>query len=370
MRWAWAALRLRLWLPSKSNKPLPPRLSRGHNRIREETEMLNKLKTAGCAFVLAAATLTSVAAPASAQEIRIGAMREGTSWYVFAATLEQILEPILGDGSVEVIARGGGVANPMVVQSGKAEIALSNVATAVWAEQGADIYQGMKAPDIRALVGGLNDVYVGVIARKAFLEEQGTDDLKQILQSNKPIRVLMKPVGSSAVPVADMLFQSLGTSAEQIKANGGDIIQVDAGQIADQLRSGSADIYIDTIIKGHPTITEVALTTPIQFLDLPPEAQTVMGENGLKIGDYGPWFEGQTAPSVGANIGTVLIANASMDEEAAYQITKALIENADRLKESQAAWANFDPKKAMDLSNTGIALHPGAIRYFKEAGLM
>ena len=48
----------------------------------------------------------------------------------------------------------------MVVQGGKAEIALSNVASAVWASEGADAYQGMSAPDIRALVGGLNDVYV------------------------------------------------------------------------------------------------------------------------------------------------------------------------------------------------------------------
>lgn len=117
--------------------------------------------------LLAAATIAATTMPAAAQDVRIGAMPEGTSWYVFAATLEQMIEPILGNGTVEVIARGGGVANPMVVQSGKAEIALSNVATAVWAQDGADAYQGMAAPDIRALVGGLNDVYIGVIARTA-----------------------------------------------------------------------------------------------------------------------------------------------------------------------------------------------------------
>ncbi|MCB1357276.1 MAG: hypothetical protein KDK53_12505 [Maritimibacter sp.] len=85
-------------------------------------------------------------------------MREGTSWYVFAATHEQMLEPVLGANTDEVIARGGGVANPMVVQSGKAEVALSNVATAVWARDGAAIFEGASAPDIRALVGGLNNV--------------------------------------------------------------------------------------------------------------------------------------------------------------------------------------------------------------------
>ena len=171
--------------------------------------------------MLLATTVTAlVTAPAFAQDIRIGAMREGSSWYVFAATLERLIEPIFGDNSVEIIARGGGFSNPMVVQGGKAEIALSNVATAVWASQGSDIYNGMAAPDIRALVGGLNSVYIGVIASEEFIQKRGTKDLKEILQSDKPVRVLMKPVGSSAVPAAEMIFESLGTSVDEIKSNG------------------------------------------------------------------------------------------------------------------------------------------------------
>lgn len=319
---------------------------------------------------LTAAVLAVTATASTAQDVRIGAMREGSSWYVFAATLEQIIEPILGANSVEVIARGGGVANPMVVQSGKAEIALSNVATAVWAAEGADAYEGMSAPDIRALVGGLNTVYVGVIASNDFLEERGTTDLKAILESDEPVRVLMKPVGSSAVPAAQMIFESLGTSADEIKANGGDVIQVGTGQIADEMRNGGVDLYIDTMIKGHPTITEVALTVDVTFLDLPQETQDMLSQNGLTVGTYGPWFEGQEGANVGANLGTVLIANASLDEETAYQITKAMIENAETLKASHGAWSQFDPAEAMKPENVGIELHPGAVRYYKEAGLM
>lgn len=332
--------------------------------------MLNFIRTHTRAAAFGASLLALTAGAATAQEVRIGAMREGSSWYVFAATLEQIIEPIIGANSVEVIARGGGVANPMVVQGGKAEIALSNVASAVWAQSGSDVYQGMAAPDIRALVGGLNDVYVGVIAREEFIEKRGTSDLAEILASDEPVRVLMKPVGSSAVPVAEMLFESLGTSVEEIRKNGGDVIQVDTGQIADQMRNGNADIYIDTMIKGHPTITEVALTVDVDFLDIPEEAVALLKENGLEIGEYGPWFDGQEAATTGANLGTVLIANASLDDEKAYQITKAIVENAEALKSSHGAWSQFDPTAAMLPENTGIPLHPGAQRYYEEAGLM
>ncbi|UUP15644.1 TAXI family TRAP transporter solute-binding subunit [Nitratireductor thuwali] len=321
---------------------------------------------------IAALALSAVFATTSAfaQEIRIGAMREGSSWYVFAATLEQMIEPIFGDNTVEVIARGGGVANPMVVQSGKAEIALSNVATAVWAKSGAPIYEGASAPDIRALVGGLNKVYVGIMAREEFIDAAGTNDFGAIVKSGKPIRLLLKPTGSSAVPAAQMLLEAYGSSFDKVKADGGDVIQVAEAQIADSLRNGNADIYVDTMIRGHPTITEVNLTADMVFLDIPQEAMDLLAENGLTPGEYGPWFDDQKGPNSGANLGTVLIASASLDEEKAYQITKALVENAETMGDAHAAWKFFKPEDAWKPENVGIELHPGAIRYYKERGWM
>lgn len=332
--------------------------------------MFFKMQAAVRSSAVAAITVALIGTSAPAQDIRIGAMREGSSWYVFAATLEQMIEPALGANSVEIIARGGGVANPMVVQSGKAEIALSNVATAVWARDGHPMYEGASAPDIRALVGGLNKVFVGVIARDAFLEQAGSKDLAQIVASGKPLRVLMKPTGSSAVPAAEMIFAGLGTSLDQIKANGGEVIQVGTPQIPDVLRNGDADLYVDTMIRGHPTITEVGLTADVSWLDIPPPAMKLLTENGLAAGSYGPWYEGQTEANTGADLGTVLIANAALDEEKAYLITKTLIENAEKLGEAHAAWRSFKPENAFKPENTGIALHPGAIRYYKERGWM
>ncbi|MFN3225131.1 MAG: TAXI family TRAP transporter solute-binding subunit [Hyphomicrobiales bacterium] len=332
--------------------------------------MIKHLRKQARNLVLAfAATVLTVTAVA-ASDIRIGAMREGSAWYVFAATLEQMIEPILGANSVEVIARGGGVANPMVVQNGRAEIALSNVASAIWAAEGADVYEGASAPDIRALVGGLNNVFVGVIARASFLERMGTTDLDAILTSGEPVRILMKPTGSSAVPVAEMILAAAGTNADEIRANGGDIIQVATSQIADQFRNGNADIYIDTMIFGHPTITEVALTNEVAFLDLSEAAQAEVQNHGLTVGTYGPWYEGQEEATIGANLGTVLIAHADLPNDTAYQITKTIIENAAQLQESHGAWRRFNPELAMEAANTGVPLHPGAERYYREAGLL
>lgn len=309
-------------------------------------------------------------APSFAEDVRIGAMREGSAWYVFAATLEQMLEPVLGANTVEVIARGGGVANPMVVQSGKAEIALSNVATAIWAREGHAIYSGQKATNVRALVGGLNKVYVGVMARKSFIDSAGTTDLGQIIRSGKPIRLLMKPTGSSAVPAAEIILEAYGSSFDKVKSDGGRVVQVAQAQIANAIRNNDADIYVDTMIKGHPTITEVNLTADMVFLDVPAEAQALLSKNGLTPGSYGPWFDDQTGPNTGANLGTVLVANASLSDETAYQITKILCENAEKMGKAHAAWRFFKPENAWKPENIGIPLHAGAAKYYRERGWM
>jgi uncharacterized protein len=327
---------------------------------------IGKLIT-GAAIATAAC---SVPLSAHAEDIRIGAMRTGSAWYVFAATLEKMLEPQLKGTNVEVIARGGGVANPMVVQIGKAEIALSNTATAVWARNGSAIYKGKKADNIRALVGGLNSVYVGAMVREDFIKKMGTGDLAKIIKSGKPVRIVMKPAGSSAVPTAEMVLEALGSSREKIKANGGSIIQVAVSQIPGVIRDGKADIYFDTIIPRHPTITEVSLTGNVRFVDLPKEALVLLEKNGLSIGEYGPWFKGQSGKNTGADLGTVLIASAKLSDDVAYTITKTLCDNAKKLGEAHAAWKRFKPENAWKTANVGIPLHPGAIRYYKERGWM
>ena len=90
-------------------------------------------------FALAASALAGAAlttAAIAADTVRIGAMPVGSGWYVAASTLEKTLRPVIAGHTIEVIPRGGGVSNPVVVDTGKAEIALSNVQTSRLAAMG------------------------------------------------------------------------------------------------------------------------------------------------------------------------------------------------------------------------------------------
>jgi len=317
-----------------------------------------------------AATLAVAGAAIAQDTIRIGAMPVGSGWYVAAAAIEQALKPVMGSTPVEVIARGGGVANPMVVEQGKAEIAMSNVATSVWAMNGEELYQGKKATHIRSLVGGLNPVYMAAIVKNDFIKKTGLDTMDKIFASGKPIRIVMKPQGSNVPPTVDLILAAYGLDRAKIKAQGGEIIQVNPEQTPDIMREGRADILLDTVLKGHPMITEVALTADVTFMDLSEKALKKLSENGLKAAKYPEWFKGQNGPTWGADFGTHLIAHSDLPDDVAYKVVKTFIEKRDDLVKAYPAFGGFNAKDAAKPENNGIPLHPGAAKYYKEQGMM
>lgn len=324
----------------------------------------------GLIALACAAILYSGLTAAPQRPLVVAAMPPGTSWYVFAATLAQLLETRLpADRPVEIFARGGGTGNPTLVERGRAAIALSQVATAVWAWDGHPIaYQGQKHRRIRALVGGLNSVWMTAVAREEYIRKSGNDTLEKVLRAKPAPRIIMKPPGSTVPVAADIILAFYGMKRADIEARGGSIIQIAANQIPDMLGDGRADLYFETAIKGHPALTEAATLSEIRFLDFSPELLKELDRQGMRTSPLPAWFRGQTRPTESADCGTVLIARDDFPEELAYLITKTICEQRETMIQAHKAWADFDPAKSWRPEATGIPLHPGSIRYYKERG--
>jgi TRAP transporter TAXI family solute receptor len=325
--------------------------------------MLKTLKR----MTLAAALIAS--AGAGAQELKFGAMPLNTWWYVAGASVASIVQPQLPAGAkIEVLARGGGIANPVVVNDNKAQIGMSNVATSKWAWDGEpELYKGKKHQDIRALVGGINAIYIVAMLREDYIQRTGNDTLEKAL-ADRNLRIIMKPAGSSVPPAARMIAESLGTSLEKIRSGGAQIIQVDAAQTTSMLREGRADLYFETASKGHPAVTEVTITVPMRFIDLPEKSLKLMAERGLRPTAMPEWFKGQKGATKSVDLGTHIIAHKDVPENIAYIVTKAIVENKEKLVERHQGWSDFKPEDAWKPENNAIPLHPGAVKYYRERG--
>ena len=67
-------------------------------------------------------------------------------------------------------------------------------------------------------------------------------------------------------------------------------------------------------------------------------------------------------------IGTSLGFHANVPDDAVYRIVRAICEHAERVRRIHPAASGFDPGVAHRLSRG--PLHPGAAKYFREAGLL
>jgi hypothetical protein len=90
-------------------------------------------------------------------------------------------------------------------------------------------------------------------------------------------------------------------------------------------------------------------------------ASDTMAPNSFKSQDY----EVKTV-----NPGTVIIANENMPDDLAYVITKTICEGKEELVKAHASIKPFDPPTAWKPEKTGVPLHPGAMKYFKDKGWM
>ena len=83
----------------------------------------------------------------------------------------------------------------------------------------------------------------------------------------------------------------------------------------------------------------------------------------VKAGTY----EDLTEDLATVNVGNMqLITHANVDEDVVYEFTKKLYENREKIAELHAAGKAINPKNVG--KDVGIPFHPGAIKYFKEAG--
>jgi TRAP transporter TAXI family solute receptor len=124
---------------------------------------------------------------------------------------------------------------------------------------------------------------------------------------------------------------------------------------------------------GVPTsaIMDVATQNAIRIL---PISADIMGKltqkypflAGVKIPANS--YKGQTeeVPTVAVN--AVLIAGSQLKDDMVYNLTKALFENQADLAMAHSKGKELNIQYAV--KGVSIAFHPGAVKYYKEKGLM
>ena len=306
---------------------------------------------------------------AFATELLIGTQETGTAGYTYSTAIMNCILTIDGYSVSLVSNSSGNVTSPILIQEGECDITVSNSAPALWAvTTGVESASLPVCPDVRCIAGGLGNDFVNVMFTQKFVDETGITTIEELVEKQQPVRMIIKKNGSFGELAAERVFGVFGIDINNPPA-WLTVEKAGGAAIKDGLSDDLYDLTIDHIGAGQANTTELCINHAMYDVQLGEETMAALCEQGY---DYvtvpaGTW-NGQDTEIKTVGSQQCIIVSADMDEEVAYQITKALCENRDILVSASAVLAHFDPTVAGSKALTGCDLHPGAARYYQEMG--
>jgi TRAP transporter TAXI family solute receptor len=323
----------------------------------------------GLAF---AAGLLLAAPAAHAQQkvnLAFGTVGIGSAWYNYGAGIADMVKPKLPAGSsIDVLPKAGGVGNIRLIQSGEMDFGISFAVTSAEGCGGFGAFKE-KQTKVRGLVGGLDVYYFGTFVTK----KSGVTSWEEIAAAKNKFHLLTTRAGGTGEQGVRQVLELLGSSKEDVAKKGGMIEATERTGTAESIKDGQAHGWAHVVTKGHPAATQLVTLNDMTMLPLPDKVITGMVEkNGWAPASIpSGTFKGQDAPVKTVMAVSNILVSSSVSDDVAYTFTKTIIENAAQLPKIHAALADFDPKRAAEPAMNGnCPLHPGAIRYYKEAKLL
>ena len=298
----------------------------------------------------------------------------GGGWYAISTGLAELLRD-KADLDVKVIP-GGGAQNPVLVGKGYVEIGLGLPPLLRAALRGDDPYRGRQLENLRGLAGNmsLNVIHMFIAADSPFARMT----LDEIVRERKPIRLAIPRPGTSDVWILERTMEFFGLCApgktmdcyRSWELAGAKFVRGSYVELADAFSDRKVDGAFVVLAPPADVVQSASQHRPLILLPCPQPllehlAAFGLGRGVIPAGTY-PRAANASEDITSATMGTTIIVSTSMADDVAYAITKTLNDNADRVRRLHASLADYDPARAwLDL---GVALHPGAERYYREQG--
>jgi len=309
---------------------------------------------------LLAAALFLAGGTAQAQQFfRIGTGgTAGTYYPVGGMIANAVSQP--GKLAVTAQASNGSLANVTAINGGAIESGFSQADVATWAYTGKGVFEGKTAVTGLRLIANLYPESVHIVVRKG-------SGIKTVADL-KGKRVALDEPGSGTLINARTILAAYGLKDSDLKPE-----YIKPNQAGDKLKDGALDAFFFTGGSPAGAIAELASSgTGIDLLPIDgPAADAVRKSDGFFAPDL--ITEG-TYKGVGATrtlaVGAQWVTSDKADPAVVYEIVKALYGDA-----GQKAMAAGHAKgkfitKENAVKGAGLPFHPGAERFYKEAGLL
>lgn len=303
------------------------------------------------AQVCAAAVLALGVSAANAQErITIGTGGTAGLFYVIGAGMAEVINKHMPNATARAEVTGASVENIRRVSADQQTMGFSSSSTLYEAKQGEKAF---KEPQPVAAIAYLYP---------AVLQIAVIDDKFKTIDDLKDATINLGPPGSNSAVLAERLLTAYGVFN---KANARFLSY---GEGTKAMLNGTLDAAV--VLAGAPTaaLVELATQRPMRLVSLDPKrVEKMLKEysfyqvHTVPAGTYST----QKQDAVVINDPAILFTNAKADEKLIYNITKTIFTHLDEVGAIHREAKNIQLGTA---TKTPVALHPGAKKFFDEAG--
>ncbi|WP_068830463.1 TAXI family TRAP transporter solute-binding subunit [Pseudomonas sp. BMS12] len=308
-------------------------------------------------FAAAAAFTASTAAIAAPTFINI--LTGGTSgvYYPIGVGLSQLYSNGIEGSKTSVQATKASVENLNLLQAGRGELALALGDSVADAWNGVE-EAGFKAPlkKLRAIAGTYPN-YIQIVAN--------ADADIHTLADLKGKRISVGAPKSGTELNARAIFKAAGLSYEDM----GEVQFLPYAESVELIKNRQLDATLQSSGLGMAAIRDLASTMKISFVAIPADVVGKIGNAAYQPATIpAKTYDGQDADVPTVAITNILVSHEGVSDDVAYQMTKLMFENLDKLATAHSAAKDIKLDSAA--KSLPIPLHPGAERYYKEVGAL
>ena len=298
--------------------------------------------------------LLCCAAGVQAQQIKLMTGPQGGSWYPLGGAIANIAD---GVGVKIQVLPGAGIANVKGVNGGKADFGFGNSISTVDGVAGRAPFD---APTKNVCnVATLYPQFYQVVAN-ADANIKSIGDLK-----GKALAV--QPKGNTAEFISQQSLQVYGLKYEDMSR----VSYVSYTDAVSLMKDNNAQAFTLGTTVPASAIMDLASARDIQLVSIPDDkfqAMRKLNPGYTKLVIPAGSYPKQTSDVQTIGYATHVIARCDLDENVVYKVLKGMVDNKADLAAITKAMAATTPK--MMAEDIGVPLHKGAIRYYKEAGVL
>lgn len=289
------------------------------------------------------------------QYVTIAGATSGGTYFLLANALAQLIGNEFPDIDTNAKSTPGGPVILEDIQTGQAELGLSQAGVAEQAFNGTGQFEGNPKDKIRQLTYFYPNVMQFVVKKGSGIES---------IEDVAGRAIAVGAAGSATELNTQDLIHAVGLTYDDIKTE-----YVSESQAIELLRNNQIEGANMIAALGSSNMLDILSTGEYEIVEISEETISKLQE--INAAYYPFTIPADTYPNQPEPIQTYAVANwlhgsADLSEEFVYELLTVIYDNVDFLVNTHAVASNINIDNALD--GQTIPLHEGAVKFFEEHG--